>query len=531
MKLSKKIIALLLSLILTFSFAFTGFAAEEKELVAVPKIEKVLWNILDGLFCGIVEAVGHFFPTPAEWKDSTAHADGFMEGTETFTEEAGSVWSLGYDERSIMLSAEETLGKLYVAGSIGFEGKQATEIYDDLKVRTVALNDSTGRGTAVFAVIDCYGLALSDVREIRMRLAEYATANDINSITVSVLHQHSAVDTFGMNGNIFEMVLFNPAYTLFGQETVNGKNDKYMENLFEKCTDSIKASVENMTEGKLYLGTADASKYTVDKRQPYVMDPNFTRLRFVPDDGSAQTWLVNSPIHCVGNGAAGTAITGDYPYYAAEAVKAETGANLMFVLGAEQSTTQNRNVDTVENYSEEMSRIDATKGFGRSVAKEIMAIDSETEVAPLLNIRYREVLLSIDNPVLLLAGKASLFENIIREVEGEYKVLTEIGYMELGDDLAYAIVPGELAPEIAYGGCLEGDYAWSGENWKYPSMQEIVGDRTLGIIGIANDQIGYIVPDNSYIPMLHESSDSIEFVSLGKNTASTLVEAFGELVG
>ncbi len=531
MKLSKKIIALLLSLILTFSFAFTGLAAGEKELVAVPAIEKMLWNVIDGLFCGVVEAIGHFFPTPADWKDSTANAEGFMEGTETFAAEAGSVWRLGYDARSIMLSAEETIGKLNVAGSIGFAGKKATEIIDDLKVRTVALNDSTGRGTAVFAVVDCYGLALSDVREIRTRLAEYAAENGINSITVSVLHQHSAVDTFGMNGNIFEMVLFNPAFTLFGQETVNGKDDRYMENLFEKCSESIKAAVENMTEGKLYLGTADASKYTIDKRQPYVMDPSFTRLRFVPSDGSEETWIVNSPIHCVGNGAAGTAITGDYPYYAEETVKAETGANLMFVLGAEQSTTQCRDESTIENYSEDMSRMELTVAFGKSIAKELIAIDSESEVAPLLNIRYSEVLLSIDNPVLLLAGKASLFENIIREIDGEYMVLTEVGYMELGNDLAYAIIPGELAPELAYGGCLTGDYAWSGEDWQYPSMQELVADsgRTLGIIGIANDQIGYIVPDNSYIPMLHESSNSIEFVSLGKNTASAIVEAFAEL--
>ena len=106
--------------------------------------------------------------------------------------------------------------------------------------------------------------------------------------------------------------------------------------------------------------------------------------------------------------------------------------------------------------------------------------------------------------------------------------------MEIGENLAFAIIPGELAPEIAYGGCLGADYSWSGEDWDYPSFQEIVtenaGDRELHVLGLANDQIGYIVPDNNYIAMLHEDSGSIEFVSLGKTTASRIVAEFACVV-
>lgn len=537
MKTTKRIFSIVIALVLAFTMTFSGFATVgvEKDAdtyVSISGVEKIFWNIIEDVAETLVKAIAHFVPTPAEWNDDTSFAEGFMKGTEEFATQSGDTWSLGYDSRSIMLSEEETIDKLYVGGTIAFGNKTATEIVDDLKVRTVALNDSTGRGTAVFAVVDAYGLALSDVREIRVRLQQFAEENGINSITVSVLHQHSAVDTFGMNGNIVEMVLFNPAMTFFGMETENGKNDKYMENLYNKCTDSIKAAVEDMTEGKLYLGTADASKYTYDKRQPYVNDPNFNRLRFVPADGSKETWIVTSPIHCVGNGAAGTAITGDYPYYAEQAVADK--ANLVFVLGAEQSNTQERNEDNVPGYKEGMDRLEEMALYGKAIGNDIAAITDETEVSPLLNIRYTETYLTVANPILLLAGKAGLFENIIRNVDGEYKVLTEVGYLEIGDDLAFAVVPGELAPELAYGGCLSGEYSWSGKDWEYPSMQEIVTnagiDRELYVLGLANDQVGYIVPDNDYIPMIHEASGSIEFVSLGENTASNLVKAFEQVV-
>lgn len=537
MKTMKKVTALILAFMLIFSLSFSAFAsadAEEKEIVSYSVAEKTLWNILDGAVGLLVKGISNLFPVPSKWNDNSFGAEGFMKGTETFLSEPAenAAWLLGYDSRSILLPKDQIIGKMYVAGTIGLKDKYATAVEDDLLVRTVALSDSSSRGTAIICAVDCYGLALSDVRTIRTRLESYAEEKGINSITVTALHQHSAVDTFGMNGNIWEMVFTNPGKNLVGAKTTNGKNEAYMENLFEKCTASIKAAVENMTEGKLYCGEAYAGKYIDDKRQPYVMDNYFTRLRFVPDDGSKESWIITSAIHCVGNGAAGTVVTGDYPYY----MENEIGdkANMMLVLGAEQSTTQERDETTIENYSEDMSRIELTKEFGKAIAKDIKAITEETEVEPILNIRYKEILLKIENPILLLAGKAGLFDNIIRRDGLNFNLLTEIGYMELGKNLAVAIIPGELAPEIAYGGWLDGNEAWSGENWIYPSMEDIVkenkGEKRLLVLGLANDQVGYIVPDNNYMPMVHEDSQSIEFVSLGKNTASRIVTEFGAMV-
>ncbi|MGN0468967.1 MAG: hypothetical protein ACI4GY_09610 [Acutalibacteraceae bacterium] len=533
MKKARKILAVLLCLTMIFSVSVTAFAADGE--IQSNYFHKTLMNLTQKVVDCAVGAISSFYPTPKEWTNPDTDT-GFMAGTEEFLSEPAenAAFCLGYDSRSILTDESSIIGKMYVGGSISLKSKFATSIVDDLRVRTAAVSDSSGRGISVFVVLDAYGLSLPDVREIRQSVSELSASKNINSITVSVLHQHSAVDTLGMNGNVFQMALINPAMIRSGKETTNGKNAAYMENLKLQCKQSIESAVNNMKQGKLFYGCADQTPYLIDKRAPFVSDSSFNRFRFVPDDGSKETWLVSTEIHCVGNGAAGTEITGDYPYYAEKEINEKANANVLFFMGAQQSTSQNRDENTVENYSEDMTRFEMTEGFGKSIGKALCAITEETEVAPLLNIRYKKVLLPISNQILLLAGKAGMFESLVVKNKDGVFVSTELGYIELGNDLAFAVIPGELAPELAYGGCLQKDKSWSGEDWSYPSMQQIVNDkagqRTLKVIDLANDQIGYIIPDNNFIPMLAEESDSLELVSLGKNTASCLMDDFESLV-
>lgn len=531
MKKTKKLLAVLLAIVLVFAVPVSAFAADGEKTTSTA--QKALLNLAEKAVDCAVGALASFYPTPKEWTNPDTDT-GFMEGTQEFLSEPAenAVFSLGYDARSILTDEESIVGKMYVGGSISLTKKLATSIEDDLKVRTAAISDGSGRGISVLVCVDAYGLSLPDVREIRQSVRDLAEEKNINSITVTVLHQHSAVDTLGMNGNIFEMALINPVKVLFGGQTNNGKNAAYMENLKLRCKESIEAAVGSMTTGKLYYGTADQSAYLTDKRAPYVSDSNFNRFRFVPSDGSKETWLVSTEIHCVGNGAAGTVITGDYPYYAEKVINKTADANVLFFMGAQQSTSQNRNENTVENYREDMTRLEEMAGFGESIGKALCAVTDETEVAPLLNVRYKKILLPISNPILLLAGKAGMFESLVVKNKDGVFVSTELGYIELGTDLAFAVIPGELAPELAYGGLLQGSEAWSGEDFPYPSMQEMIADsgRTLKVLDLANDQIGYIIPDNNFMPMIAEESDSLELVSLGKKTASCIMDEFASLL-
>jgi hypothetical protein len=283
-----------------------------------------------------------------------------------------------------------------------------------------------------------------------------------------------------------------------------------------------------MTTGKMYYSAIESGEFIRDKREPLVYDTEVHRLRFVPDDGSKETWLCNMAIHAVGNGAASTAITGDYPYYVEQEVN-KAGANYIQIQGAELAITSNTSsLDIPEG----TPRIESLKIYGTALGKHIVESDAaETEVAPLLNYKMKEYYVPVTNQILAFAGKLGALTNTVVATDDTnctLEVATELGYLEIGTDLAIAIIPGELEPAIAYGGYLDADSSWTGTDFDYPTLSEIIGtDKELLIFGLMNDQIGYILEDNDYSSIL--SGVNEEIVSTGASAGSTTIEAFQEL--
>lgn len=528
-KSAKKILAILLSMILVIGavapVASAAFVPGASVNESVSSITKVFYNVVDKVINAAVGAINKFVPTPKTWVDKADFTyEGFMPGTEEFLDAAaeGAYWSVGYANASILMG-NELDGKHFVGGSLSASDKVATSVIDDLKVRTIAMSDNSGRGTVVFVVVDSYGLASTEVRAIRAALADMCTEKNIVSLNVAVLHQHSAVDTFGMNGSILK-ALANPMRS----EPVNGINKAYNENLYKVIAKTVDEAVNGMTAGKLYYGTADFAEFATDKRDPQVLETNFDRFRFVPDNGDKETWFTTSCIHCVGNGAGRTDITGDYPYYMEQVINDKYNANFMMVLTAEQGTTQDGS--SVKAEGETMTTAEYLTAYGTALAERFASIDEESEVAPLLNIKSQVVYYKITNQILIFAGKMGLLTNTVVKNGGDLEVATEIGYMELGTDLAVALIPGEAAAELAYGGCLGADKSWSGKDWTLAPIKDEVGGRKLIVFGIINDQIGYIIPDNDYMALLEPSNKSLELVSTGSNTASSMIQDFASLI-
>ena len=69
---------------------------------------------------------------------------------------------------------------------------------------------------------------------------------------------------------------------------ISGKNQQFMDNLFEKTVDCVESAIKNMKKGNLYYGYTDISEYMRDARDPISFDSNMHRLRFVPNDGSKE---------------------------------------------------------------------------------------------------------------------------------------------------------------------------------------------------------------------------------------------------
>lgn len=558
----KKVISLLLCIVMTFtvfSVALTSnaFAADSaaNESVAVTSIDfssikipkswdelsgmmlKSLYNLADQIINALVKGINKNIPSIKFEKKENFTSDMFFEGMEDYLNAPASnaVWSLGYGSASLQ-TGDELDGKHYVGGSLSFpKSKAATAIYDDQRVRVIAINDGSGRGTLVFAVIDGFGISSTDVRGIRKELADFAKANNIVGINISVLHQHSCVDTFGMNGDLVKMIFTNPALNrinnTFGTnyKLLNGQNASFMKHLYDVTVESVKEAVNSMTTGKMYYSEIEAGEYIRDKREPMVFDSKIHRFRFVPDNGAKETWLCNMAIHAVGNGAAGTEITGDYPYYIEQEVN-KAGANFIQIQGAELAISSKH--DSL-NLPEGTPRLESLKIYGTTLGKLIVeSNEAETEVAPLLNYRMKEYYVPVTNQILEFAGRLGALTNNVVTTDDDNNVLevaTELGYLEIGTKLAVAIIPGELEPAIAYGGYLDADHSWTGTDFDYPSLQDIVGtDKELLVFGLMNDQIGYILEDNDYSSIL--SGVNEEIVATGNLAGSTTINAFEELI-
>ena len=138
----------------------------------------------------------------------------------------------------------------------------------------------------------------------------------------------------------------------------------------------------------------------------------------------------------------------------------------------------------------------------------------------------------VTNQILEFAGRLGALTNTVVTTDENNNVLevaTELGYLEIGTKLAVAIIPGELEPAIAYGGYLDADHSWTGTDFNYPSLQDIVGtDKELLVFGLMNDQIGYILEDNDYSSIL--SGVNEEIVATGNLAGSTTINAFEELI-
>ncbi len=465
------------------------------------------------------EAIPSFFP---------GDLDDHFEGSGFFLSKpaANAQWRIGYAKQSIL--PYDIKGPLYLGGYLSMPPNRVSGVLDDLTVRATALSDTSGRGVHVFAAIDCVGLSNTDVRTIRGLLQTEVSAYNIESIQISATHCHSGVDTMGLWGDLFQALKKNPRLVKkkkTAPDAVSGKNPEFMDHLFQTVAFCVRKALSDMTPGTAEFAALDGSAFARDKRPPDVLDPTVTVVRFLPEGKKPLIWTVFGA-HPTSFGSAQREISADYPYYLCRALE-NAGFEAAFFQGAEAAVATDRSVSDRPG----MTRTESIIHYGEALAELVLQADAGAfkPLEPLLNIRISPVLLPAKNPLLLLAAKLKLVNNTLYKFPAgpdhtDYFFRTEVGYAEFGRDLRFALIPGELMPELVSGGTKTASESWSGADFPFPPMQTAVTGR-LAVIGLCSDCIGYIVPDNDYgsffAPLHYE-----EAVSPGPGTASHIVQAF-----
>ena len=474
------------------------------------------------------------------------------------------VWKLGFSQKSIVPD-DLALKKYCIAGNTRLPANYAAGVLDDIRVRTICLDDNSGRGIVVLCSVDCIGLSNKNVRKIRNMLSDFSKENNVSFINISSTHTHSSVDTMGIWGELLTVLPNNRRYLKKGEgKLLDTCDNDYMQFLFEKICESIKEAVLHMCEGKLYesyMGKASMQGldeesplsdrglygYVWDRREPYDCSTQLLRLRFVPKDKTKrETILLNFGAHPYINSmkergkGKGNLLSGDFVYNLGDYFE-RNNYNFVFFNGAVAAVYPTR------LYSDRLDLQSQARAVGEEIGRISLAMTmcdddiqknpalnpqayenqsglfsegqksryskwledkgeqvvEEKEVKPLLNLTVKKAPLQVDNPIFYMVAKHRIGSyTILPETEEEYTSFTEVGLLELGGKRKIALVPGEMEPAILSGSqAVKCEESFSKTEFSSTPLTASAQDEEMTVFGLSNDAIGYIIPDNDFSMM------------------------------
>ncbi len=469
---------------------------------------------LPTLIMALLQCITFFGYEP---KNEEAIAADFLEGSPYLIEEAASdTWSAGF-AKEVLTPSDYDEEDYFLGGYLMFPAVQVTGVIDEIAVRAVVLDDNSGRGAVAFAWVDCVGLMNNDIKDIRAALSDLTKDGSLCSINVGSTHTHSAVDTQG----------------LWGYIPNSGRNEKYIKQLVEKTAAAIRTAYENKTDGMLYYTSEEHAEMFTDGRAPTVRDDKVHLFRFVPTDtAKKEIYITNFGAHPVYVDPPNSSLSGDYPYYLEQAIIEKTGADFIFIQGAIGGGI-NANMGAVSLVADQsVDNFGKMQQYAVSVADILCSMAEKGEaVEPILNIAHLQVEFEVDNFIFKLAEAANLCNADAYARQFAVYMTSEIGYVEIGKNIKILEVPGEVLPELVYGGFLTAEEAANGTEYTHAALNTRFADTDeVLVFGLCNDALGYIIPDNDYSTTA-EGNHYEEDVSTGSKSGSALSAAFEKLFG
>jgi hypothetical protein len=417
-------------------------------------------------------------------------------------------------------------GPVYLAG-FGLN-RRATGIHDDLWARCLAL-EVGGRRLALCGV-DSIGLFYEDVEKIRGLVRSQSAAPA--DVVVASSHDHQAPDTMGLWGPNLRVSGLNEAYNAF---------------LIERTAEAALAALGSLRPALVRLArfhSPELDTFIHDNRPPVVHDAELVVLSASERDGSPIGTLVNWANHPEALGSKNTLVTADYPAYLYARLEELSGGVAVFIngaIGGMQSPlgTEVRDPDTGAEVPDGTFR--KAELIGRRVAELAAQAVRQTRPVTINRMEYREQLISIPvtNAAFQKAAAAGLFQGR-KPIHSETSTTTPVGCIRLSRGrrpvLEIALVPGELYPELSVGGVERYAGADFPDAPAEPPIKALMRAPYRMLFGLANDEIGYIIPKAEWDetePWLRNSPRRWygEVNSVGPEAAPRIVAALQRLLG
>lgn len=447
-------------------------------------------------------------------------------------------------------------------------GRRATGVHDDLYVRVMSLKYGDQR--VAIASMDFVGYFYDDVLSCRELLKK--TRPDLADVhlVIASTHSHEGPDTMGIWG---------PA------PLVSGVDQDYMQFVREQLVKTVGEAIDNAAPARVRIADAKTPNLVADSRQPKVINDT---IQILHADRKQDNQPIGSLLlwhsHPEALGSDNTLLTADFPAYAIQETEAALGGTTVYLSGTVGGLLGPLGVQlTDEKTGAEVPRrtFEHAEQIGRRAARFAVAAIREAQPVDIdrLDVAVEQIDLPVGNPSFRL-GKAiqpvprQLYTNgepdnrtepvaarvqkdpelrawvdrLVKRV-GPVASLVNAFPFQLGEDLRtelnvitlgpaqFITIPGEIYPELVLGGIQ--DPQDPGSDFQQaafePPLLEMMPARYRFVIGLGNDELGYILPKSQWdvAPPYAYGLDRAQYgeiFSVGPETAGRIAEAYRRLL-
>jgi hypothetical protein len=388
-------------------------------------------------------------------------------------------------------------------------GRRATGVHDPIYARCFVLAEGANAQRKIaFVSVDVVGLQYPLVQYVRERLP------GIEYTLIASTHNHEAPDVVGIWGET---------------PLKRGVDSDWLRGVAGQLVEVVQQAAANLQPATVSYGTAEDENLLGDSRRPRAIDGVLRLLRFQSPAQAGQPprdlgLLVQWNCHPEALGSRNTLITADFPYATIAALEAKydcPAALFSGAVGGLMAPPGGRFRDaagkTLHSGQYEFAEV-----YGRLVAGLAeQAVDKATpiELTPFA-IFAKPIAMPLENRMYRLAQLLGVLRrkgrvwtgnpedvgepmtSVQAGVEGAGNLIaveTEVAYLRLGQ-LHLAGIPGEIYPELVYGTFQEpaepnADFP---DAPLEPTVSEILPPGPWMLIGLANDEIGYIIPKRQW---------------------------------
>lgn len=391
--------------------------------------------------------------------------------------------NIGYAQQTITPPLDQPV---FLAG-FG-QDRRAQTVHDDLFARALALRD--GPKTLVLCAVDLIGFFRFDVLDVCHRVNEQAPDTQV---IIAATHTHHGPDTLGLWGP---------------DDKTCGVDAKYLSTLKDILTKVILSSLEDNRPARVKYTSVQVPGLVKNARDPTILDQSLTLAQFShPESGSPMATLFNFPCHPEVLSNYNPHITSDYPGVLRREVEAATGAPCIFFAGAIGGMM----TPDVKDHS-----FDEAEAMGKKLSEEGLRKLGETTCT--VDVGFTKQISPIRVKLTNLLFKLTIQRKLLPDMRDSHGYVTsEVNLIKIAD-LWLATVPGELLPKLGLA---------------IKDEMVAAGAQVTGIIGLANDELGYILPkegfrypSNPFRPGNHYE----ETMSLSKTIGPAVVEAVRSLI-